>query len=166
LSILLLCGGFALWSGAAGAMTLGFGSASIDRLDLNGPIIESGFQHAAVIGDAWEIRGHQGHPAGALTTRFSGATSTAGQMVELTRVGGGLFSFDSVEASSGTLDYKPRDQITITGYRGGVAVGSTALGGDTLNYLAITSSFAALADTLRIAVTATGPASLSLDNLR
>jgi hypothetical protein len=57
---------------SVGAVPITFGNANVDRLDLQPPIVESGFQYNVVSGTGWELQTWFSNPGAALATFFSG----------------------------------------------------------------------------------------------
>ena len=153
-------------TGASAADVITFDNLSIDHLVNAGPQVEGAFQYQATIGLGWEVQNLFGNPASALATFFNGEGSNVGDTVEITKVGGGTFTFNSVDyATFGTTN---SDQVTITGYLNGVAEGSLAITSSTPSpndFVTAASGFGGLIDDLKVVVSFTGNSNaMDLDN--
>ena len=145
-----------------------FGDQAVDELSLAGPQTEGGFRYTAT-GVAWELVADAGfpelgNPPAALATVFNGDGPTVGDAVDVTAVGGGLFTF-------GSVDFRTRSEaaghdVTLRGFAGGVPAGVLTLADSASTFQTVPSGFAAPIDRLRVEFTGPpGGEALFLDNL-
>lgn len=158
-STALVCG---LSSGAF-ASTFDFGTDSVDRLDLNGPLTQDGFEGAAT-GDGWEAQTLFSMGGAALTTFFNGQGSDVGDTFELTRTDGDVFGFGGLAWR--TISGDDSDQVLVEGLAGGFVTGSLALTESSTDFLfAGGNAGFGLIDTLRFTVTFDGSNAMLFDDV-
>ena len=146
----------------ATAATITFGNVPVDLLQNAGAQNEAGFTYQA-FGAGWELETNFSNPGAALATFFNGQGTTLGQRVDITRSGGGLFTFDAVDWRT-VLDANS-DDVVITGFLGGVAQGTLALTGSTTAFQTAAFGFSGPIDLLRVQVSlVSGNNALILDN--
>ncbi len=145
----------------AGLIT--FGTSNVDRLDLAGPQTEDGFTYEATIGDGWELQTTFGNPPAALTTFFNGEGAGVGDTVVFGAVGGGLFTFDSVDFR--TISNANSDGILFTGSLGGSPTETLLLNFSTTSFSNIASGFTGLMDQLTLTIVTDGSNAALIDNL-
>lgn len=159
---LLAAAALALSSLTASAATLTFGNADVDKLNTQGVRTEAGFQYQATTGAGWELQTVYAQGGAALTTFFNGEGSAVGDRVEFSKVGGGVFSFDSIDYR--TIQSSDGDNVTITGFLNNAVVSFIGLGPGTTTFLTA-AGFAGAIDMLRIEVSTTGNNAMLFDNL-
>jgi hypothetical protein len=140
-----------------------FENKSIDRLDLAGPQVEGAFTYQATVGDGWEVITAIGNPPSSLTTFFNDQGAEVGDIVEITRTGGGFFTFQAVDFR--TILGSGSDDVAVEGFSGATLVGTLNLTTSTTAFQTVGSGFAATPiDRLRVRVTFDGQNALLLDN--
>jgi len=151
------------------ASIITFQNRSIPVLLTAGPQTEDGFTYEAKSG-AWEVQAKYGSPGSALATFFNSNTSTdfhsVGDRLEITRVGGGTFTFDSVDFA--TKSGSGSDDVLLTGLLGGSQTDTlaiTASTGSPYAFQPVTSGFTDVIDLLRVEITYYGYNALFLDNI-
>lgn len=151
------------WSSLSNASTITFGTNNVDRLDLAGTQVEDGFAYTAS-GAGWELQNTFAQAGSALTTFFNGEGSSSSQLVSIVKVGGGTFTFQSLDFS--TISFANNDQVLVTGLLNNVAVGSLNLNfGQPGAFLTVASGFSASIDELRISVTPSFVTASFIDNV-
>ena len=159
--------GVAVWlvcAHAAGAAVITFGTQELDDLQSAGVRTEGAFRYQAS-GAGWDLA-PVGNPSAALATVWSGPGPAIGDTVDVTAVGGGLFTFDSIDFR-GANDGECHDLI-LRGYLAGVASGDAlSLTGSPVAFQTVPSGFAGPVDLLRIELTGfLGASALITDNIR
>jgi hypothetical protein len=148
--------------------TVTFGTSSIDQLVLAGAQTEGLVQYQAITGLGWEIVNTgdaRGNPPSALATFFNGSVNdqTIGDRVEFQLVGGGAFTFTSVDTRyNGPTSNS--DHVSISGTLGGSPVGS--LNPTPTAAYVTTSGFGGLIDKLTVTLTQRGDNGFWIDNLQ
>lgn len=148
---------------SAGAVPITFGNAAVDRLDLQPPIVESGFQYEVVSGSGWELQTFFSNPGAALATFFNGQFAFPGDTIAFTRVGGGRFTFAAVDYRG--LEGRGQD-LLFAGFLAGAPTGQTLL--ITTNpdfFQTFASGFTTAIDRLTITVSSLEPTTGIIDNL-
>ena len=137
-------------SAPAHAATITFGVSSLDNLASAGAQVEAGFTYSAT-GAAWELQTIFSNPGAAATTWFNGQLPNAGDFMTFSQIGGGLFTFDSIQWATVESTLGANDVI-IEGFLGAALVGSVAITGSSATFQTQTG-FAGPIDSLRIRVT-------------
>lgn len=156
----LVVGGLAFPSFALAAV-ITFGNSAIDRLDLVGTQTEGVFSYTAS-GDGWELQTLFGNPGASLTTFFNTQDADVGDTVDITRTGGGQFTFDSVDWR--TITGSNSDDLVMEGFLSGGLVASLVLSGSSTTWVAA-GGFGGPVDLLRVRVTGDGANAMLLDNV-
>lgn len=154
-AVAALCAGL---GSAAGAATIDFDAAPDALIAPSTSVTEDGFAFSVVSGGAWGIDG-SGVTGNAL---WIGNVSpiAIGDLLVISRVGGGLFSFDglSYRSAAGTSD-----GINLIGLIGGSNVFSVALSASSANWLSLVGQ-SGLVDEIRLVGASIGSAALVTDN--
>jgi len=154
--------GALLSASVANAATITFGNTVNDPFLPTETYVEQGFQFTVVSGSQWEISSVVGNPPSALS-EGAGAAGSIGNTISVVRVGGGLFTFASVDFSSwaGALS----DGVDLIGLVGGNPIQSlTGLDSSQFAFQTQNSGFTLPIDELRITISSIGDFGLSLDN--
>ncbi|MGK7932740.1 MAG: PEP-CTERM sorting domain-containing protein [Microcystaceae cyanobacterium] len=154
---------------SASANTITFESGNTGVNALTGSNTENGFTYTVTSGLNFVLDSSRGNPPSALGVGFqtldSGFTVTTGDTIEITQVGGGLFTFDSFDLAS-TGNALLSQTVSWTGFVGGLQTESlTGVNSISVTFSSQAVSFSAPIDTLVLTFTDFNDAGLYLDNL-
>ena len=149
------------------ANVISFGTDAVDELHVAGVVTEGAFQYQAT-GLGWELvndpeRPERGNPPASLATVYNGDGPTVGDRVDFSLIGGGLFTFASVDFRTTTA--AAAMDVSLTGYLGASPVGLLNLTDSSETFQTVLSGFDDPIDLLRVSLTQQGNDAMFLDNL-
>lgn len=156
LAIAALCAGL---GSAAGAATIDFDAAPDAVIAPSTSVTEDGFAFSVVTGTAWGIEG-DGVTGYALWIGYVSPIAI-GDLLVISRVGGGSFTFDGLSFRSGGSGAS--DGINLVGRNSGSNVFSVSLSANSMNWLSLAGQ-SGLVDEIRLVGASIGSGALITDN--